>query len=172
MKKEVYKLTEEGKARLEAEHEDLISVQRPRNVEAIKEARAQGDLSENADYDAARDEQARIEGRILEIETILKNCIIISKDDSENVDAVEVGKTVEIEFLATQMKAKYTIVGTIEANPFENKISDASPLGLELTSTVVVEGKTYPKYHKGDVAVYTTESGRQIKVKIVDVTTD
>lgn len=170
MKKEVFKLTEEGKKKLEAEHEDLISVQRPKNIEAIKEARAQGDLSENADYDAARDEQARIEGRIIEIETILKNCQIIGKDDSENQDAVEVGKTIRIEFLHNGKQAEYTIVGTIEANPFENKISDVSPLGQEVTSTVLDEnGKRVPKYHKGDIASYVTEANKAMKVKILDV---
>ena len=167
MKKEVFKLTEEGKKKLELEYEDLISVQRPRNIEAIKEARAQGDLSENADYDAARDEQARIEGRIVEIETILKNCVIIKGE--ADADAVEVGKTVEIEFIGMNLVKKYTIVGTIEANPFENKISDASPIGAELTKTITVDGKQVPKYRKGDVATYTTEQGKQLTIKILNV---
>lgn len=166
MKKEVFKLTEEGKKRLEEELKDLVDVQRPNNVIAIQEARAQGDLSENADYDAARDEQARIEARILEIETILKNCVIINANDA---DSVEVGKTITIEFLDRKEVREYALVGTIEADPFNGKISDASALGAELTKTIVEDGKAKPKYHKGDVVTYVTEKGKAITIKVLDV---
>ena len=168
MKKETFKLTEEGKKKLELELDDLISVQRPRNIEAIQEARAQGDLSENADYDAARDEQARIEARVKELEAILKNCEIIKGDS--NADSVEVGKTVTIKFVKTGLVNKFTIVCTIEANPFENKISDASPLCAELTRTVTGEnGKPQPKYNKGDSVTYVTEAGKTVEIEILDV---
>ena len=167
MSKKDILLTSEGFLELEEELNNLKNVRRPRVIEAIKDARAQGDLSENADYDAARDEQARIEGRIVEIETILKNCVIIKGE--ADADAVEVGKTVEIEFVGMNLVKKYTIVGTIEANPFENKISDASPIGAELTKTITVDGKQVPKYRKGDVATYTTEQGKQLTIKILNV---
>lgn len=168
MKEEVYKLTEEGKAKLEFEREDLISVQRPRNIEALKEARAQGDLSENADYDAARNEQARIEGRVLEIENVLKNCVIIEAE--KHPGYVEVGKKVKVEFVGLGKIEEYTIVGTIEADPFENKISDASPIGVELTKTVVVGTENFPKYKKGDICHFTTDQGKRMEIKILDVT--
>ena len=86
--KRVFELTQEGVDKLKDELTDLIDNKRPQNLEMLKEARAQGDLSENADYDAARNEQARIEARISEIENILKNVKIIK---TSNKDVVEIG---------------------------------------------------------------------------------
>ena len=104
----------------------LKSEDRPRIIEAIKEARAQGDLSENADYDAARDEQAKIEARIQELEYMLEHAKIIEKASG---DKVAVGTTVTVKYVDDDEEEEYSIVGSMEADPFENKISNESPIG-------------------------------------------
>ena len=125
------KLTKEGKAKLEAELRHLIDVDREEVKAQLKEARAQGDLSENADYDAARARQAEVEGRITEIENILANAEIIAekKGDSKKVG---LGSTVEVEYLELGKKGTYTIVGSVESDPFQGKISNDCPLGAAL----------------------------------------
>lgn len=124
-KKEIL-LTSEGFLELESELNELKRVDRPRIIEAIKEARAQGDLSENADYDAARDEQAKIEARIQELEYMLEHAKIIEKSAS---DKVSVGTTVTVKYVDDEEEEIYSIVGSMEADPFENKISNESPIG-------------------------------------------
>jgi transcription elongation factor GreA len=124
-KKEIL-LTSEGFLELEEELNDLKNKKRPEIIEAIKEARAQGDLSENADYDAARNEQAEVEGRIKEIEYMLANAKIIEKNDSH---IVGLGSNVDILYVDDDEKETYSIVGSMEADPFENKISNESPIG-------------------------------------------
>ncbi len=119
-------LTSEGFLELETELNNLKTVERPRIIEAIKEARAQGDLSENADYDAARDEQAKIEARITELEYKLENAKIIEKASG---DVVAVGTTVTVKYVDDEEEEEYSIVGSMEADPFENKISNESPIG-------------------------------------------
>ena len=119
-------LTSEGFLELETELNNLKTVERPRIIEAIKEARAQGDLSENADYDAARDEQAKIEARITELEYKLENAKIIEKASG---DVVAVGTTVTVKYVEDDDEEEYSIVGSMEADPFENKISNESPIG-------------------------------------------
>jgi len=119
-------LTSEGFLELETELNNLKTVERPRIIEAIKEARAQGDLSENADYDAARDEQAKIEARITELEYKLENAKIIEKASG---DVVAVGTTVTVKYVDDDDEEEYSIVGSMEADPFENKISNESPIG-------------------------------------------
>ena len=119
-------LTSEGFLELETELNNLKTVERPRIIEAIKEARAQGDLSENADYDAARDEQAKIEARITELEYKLENAKIIEKASG---DVVAVGTTVTVKYVDDEDEEEYSIVGSMEADPFENKISNESPIG-------------------------------------------
>ena len=119
-------LTSEGFLELETELNNLKTVERPRIIEAIKEARAQGDLSENADYDAARDEQAKIESRITELEYKLENAKIIEKASG---DVVSVGTTVTVKYVDDDDEEEYSIVGSMEADPFENKISNESPIG-------------------------------------------
>ncbi|MBE6133518.1 MAG: transcription elongation factor GreA [Erysipelotrichaceae bacterium] len=125
------KLTKEGKAKLEAELRHLIDIDREEVKAQLKEARAQGDLSENADYDAARARQAEVEGRITEIENILANAEIIEekKGDSKKVG---LGSTVEVEYLEIGKKGTYTIVGSVESDPFQGKISNDCPLGSAL----------------------------------------
>jgi transcription elongation factor GreA len=123
---EKYQLTKEGVNKLEAEYRHLLDVVRPQNTKDIVDARALGDLSENADYDAARDAQARTESRIQEIEAILNNYELIKENSSSKV--VKIGSTLTIKDLTFDEEDKYEIVGSIEANPLENKISCESPL--------------------------------------------
>ena len=124
--KKEFLLTSEGYLDLETELNTLKSEERPRIIEAIKEARAQGDLSENADYDAARDEQAKIEARIQELEYMLEHAKIIEKKSG---DVVSVGTTVTVKYVDDEEEEVYSIVGSMEADPFENKISNESPIG-------------------------------------------
>ncbi len=124
-KENVVYLTQEGLDELKAELDDLINVKRPENIISIKEARSLGDLSENADYDAARNEQAQIEGRIKTIENMLENVSII-KDIPK--DVVGIGSTVSIKYIEDDDEDEYKIVGSQEADPFESKISNESPI--------------------------------------------
>jgi len=150
-----FKLTEAGFQNLKDELETLKEVDRKENLEALKEARAQGDLSENADYDAARDEQARIEARIKEIENILKHSEII-RDTASRV--VMIGKTVNIKFAGNGIEKEYTIVGHLEANPLNGKISNESPLGRALIG-----------HKKGQSVTYKAETGKEITAEIIDI---
>lgn len=127
-KKEIL-LTSEGFLELESELNELKNVKRPAIIEAIKDARAQGDLSENADYDAARTEQAEVEGRIKELEFMIENAKIIEKSGSH---IVELGSTVTINYIEDNEEEVYNIVGSMEADPFENKISNESPIGKSI----------------------------------------
>ncbi len=153
--KEEFELTEEGKQKLELELEDLTTNQRTQNINALQEARAQGDLSENADYDAAKEDQRRIESRILEITNILKHVKIIKKDSSSKVST---GKKVAIKYLETNKEVTCEIVGTIEADPFANKISNDSPLGRGILGKEV-----------SDTVLITTETGREFRVQILAI---
>ena len=123
---EKFQLTKEGVSKLEAEYRNLLDVERPAVTKELVEARALGDLSENADYDAAREAQARIEARIQEIEVILNNYELIKEKGTTK--SVQIGSNVTIKMIDFDETDKYEIVGTIEANPLENKISNESPL--------------------------------------------
>ncbi|MDD6878930.1 MAG: transcription elongation factor GreA [bacterium] len=126
MKEKKIYLTQEGFEELKSELDVLINVKRPENIQAIKEARALGDLSENADYDAAKNDQAEIEGRIKKIEKMLENVEIIEKP---NCDKVGLGTTVSIRYVDDEDETdEYKIVGSQEADPFESKISNESPI--------------------------------------------
>ena len=127
-------LTRAGKEELEKELRYLIDEAREDVKRQLAEARAQGDLSENADYDAARNRQAEVEGRIKQIEDILSNFELIDdeKSSKRKDGRVALGSTVTIRFLETGKEAKYMIVGTVESDPFSNKISNACPLGEAL----------------------------------------
>ena len=122
-------LTQEGLDNLKKELDDLINVRRPENVQAIKEARALGDLSENAEYDAARNEQAVIEARIKQLEKMLENVSIIS---DVSTDSVSIGNTVTIKYVDDEEEDEYKIVGSQEADPFESRISNESPIAQAL----------------------------------------
>ena len=124
-KEETITLTAEGYLELEQELKELKEVKRPEVIKALKEARALGDLSENADYDAARNEQALLEGRIKELEYKLEHCTIA---EGAKGGSIGVGSTVTIEYDDGEVE-EYKIVGSLEADPFENKISNESPIG-------------------------------------------
>jgi transcription elongation factor GreA len=123
-----YLLTPEGLEKLNSELKNLIEVKRKEVIERIREAAAHGDLSENADYAQAREEQSFIEGRIAEIEDMIKNAEIIQSGGNHNV--VTIGSTVTIK--VSGIERKYTIVGSNEANPKESKISNESLVGKAL----------------------------------------
>ena len=128
-KKVVY-LTQEGLNDLKNELNELINEKRPANIQAIKEARSLGDLSENADYDAAKNEQAQIESRIKTIEKMLENVEII-KDIPK--DVVGLGSTVAIKYVDDPDDSdEYQIVGSQQADPFEGRISNESPIAKAL----------------------------------------
>jgi transcription elongation factor GreA len=142
-KKEIY-LTEKGLNELKEELNELKNVKRPENIQALKEARALGDLSENAEYDAARNEQAVIESRIQELEVMLENAVVITE---VKTDTVGLGTKVTIKFIDDNDTDTYDIVGTKEADPFENKISNESPIAKAIIGKKV-----------GEVATVTTET--------------
>ena len=134
-------LTQEGLDEIKKELEELKLVKRPEVIEALKEARAQGDLSENAEYDAARNEQAIVESRIKELEAMVENATVIEKTNS---DVVSIGSNVTLEYVEDNEKEEYSIVGSKEADPFSNKISNESPiakaiLGQKKGATVSVD---------------------------------
>lgn len=134
-------LTEEGLNEIKEELDELKLVKRPEVISALKDARAQGDLSENAEYDAARTEQAVVESRIKELEAMLEKAVIITKMDT---DVVSIGTTVTLEYVDEGDTEEYSIVGSKEADPFSNKISNESPIaraimGLKVGSIVSVE---------------------------------
>lgn len=155
MSKTVYELTQEGVVRLKDELQELKDIKRPENLALLKEAREQGDLSENADYDAARNEQGKIEARVAKIEHILKHHKIIK---SSSGDAVDIGKIVTLKYLSTNKERTIQLVGTLEASPAENKISVVSPLGK------ILIGK-----FKGSKVTIKTPTHRDYELEIMDV---
>lgn len=124
-------LTYEGLRQLEDEIHDLKVNKRKEVAQKIKEAREQGDLSENAEYDAAKDEQRDIEARIDEIDKILKNAEVVVEEDVD-VDVVSIGCKVKIYDMEYEEELTYKIVGSAEANSLKGKISNESPLGMAL----------------------------------------
>ncbi len=131
-------LTKEGVNRLNAELRELIDEKRPAIIKTIQEAREQGDLSENADYAAAKNEQGEIEKRIQEIKDILANYELISenKNNDEN-EKVKVGSKVKLLDLSDDEEVTYEIVGEVEADPDNNKISNQSPLAQAILGKTV-----------------------------------
>lgn len=129
-----HQLTLAGLEEHKRELEKLKNEDRVRNIEALKEARAQGDLSENADYDAARDEQTRIENRIKELENIIKNHVLINGKSAAN----NMGRIVKVKFDDNEIST-FALVGTLEASPLDNKISNESPIGQAIYKAKVGE---------------------------------
>ncbi|HIS11666.1 MAG TPA: transcription elongation factor GreA [Candidatus Onthocola stercoravium] len=151
MKNDKFIMTAEGFLEAETELNELKNVRRLEIIEAIKEARAQGDLSENADYDAARNEQAIVEAKIQELEYKLEHAEIIDNSDK---NIVNLGSTVTISYDDGETE-EYKLVGSMEADPFENKISNESPLGIALL-----------KHKIGDVVeVASPNGGYNIKIE-------
>ncbi len=126
----VFPMTTQGKEKLEKELDSLKTIKRKEVVERIKTARSFGDLSENSEYDAAKEEQAFVEGRITTIENMLRNSVIIENTAANGI--VSLGKTVTFKELPNGDEESYTIVGSAEADPFESKISNDSPIARSL----------------------------------------
>lgn len=138
--KDVY-LTQQGYDEIKKELDYLKLEKRPEVINALKDARALGDLSENAEYDAARNEQAEVEGKITELEAMLERAIIIKE---VSTDKVSIGTTVKLKYIEDDDTEVYSIVGSKEADPFNNKISNESPIakaimGLGVGSKVTVD---------------------------------
>ena len=153
MSKEIY-LTSEGLEELKKELDHLKLEKRPEVITALKDARALGDLSENAEYDAARQEQAIVEGRIAELEAMIENAVIIEKVAT---DCVGIGTKVKIEYVDDNDTEEYSIVGSKEADPFLNKISNESPIAQAIIGLKV-----------GDIAHVSSPNG-QYDVKILEI---
>ncbi len=149
-------LTYEGLRKLEDELEDLKTVKRKEVAEKIKEAREQGDLSENAEYDAAKDEQRDIEARIEEIEKILKNAEVVVEDEVD-LDKINVGCRVKVFDMEYEEEMEFKLVGSTEANSLQGKISNESPVGHALIGAKI-----------GDVVEVETQAGI-IKYKVLEI---
>ena len=150
-------ITAEGLQKLEEELAQRKSVIREEILERIKEARAQGDLSENSEYDQAKEDQGKNESRIVELEQMIKTAVIIDTSASSKEGKVSLGCTVVLKDMETDEEETYTLVGTTEADPFDNKISNGSPVGK------AVIGKKI-----GDVVVAVTPAG-ELSYKILEV---
>lgn len=153
-KEQIIYLTPQGYLDLEEELNDLKQNKRPAVIQSLQEARALGDLSENAEYDAARNEQAQVEARIKELEFKLEHCQVM---DGGKTGAVAVGSSVKINYIDDDEEEEYAIVGSMEADPFANKISNESPIGKAIL------GKK-----AGDICDVVTPNGTY-QVKIVSV---
>lgn len=149
-------LTKDGVKKLKDELRHLIDVERPEVIEQLTFARSQGDLSENADYDAARSRQAEVEGRIKQIEDILATAKIVD-DKPKNSKCVSIGSKVVIRDLNLDRESVYTIVGTVESNPFAGKISNDSLLGSALVGKQV-----------GDKVIVKTANPYEVEILKID----
>ena len=141
MAEKVVSLTLEGKAKLEAELAELKSTKREEIAEKIKVARSYGDLSENSEYDEAKNEQAIVESRIAKLEATLKNAIIVEDDDVAETgdEKIWLGNKVTVLDVEMDEELTYDIVSSIEADPMNGKISDDSPLGKAILGGKVGE---------------------------------
>ena len=146
-------LTYDGLKNMEAELENLKTVRRKDVAEKIKEARGQGDLSENAEYDAAKEEQAEIEARIVQLEKMLRNAEVIDEEEGAK-DTISLGTTVTV--LDEEME--YTIVGSAEADPMNGRISNESPVGMALLG-----------HKKDDIIMIETPDG-EVEFKVLRFT--
>ena len=151
--KEVY-LTQEGLDKLKEELDYLKLEKRPEVISALKDARALGDLSENAEYDAARNEQAIVEAKIAELEEMIENAVVIKE---VSTDKVSIGNSVKIEYVEDNDTEVYSIVGSKEADPFQNKISNESPIAKAILGLSV-----------GDIAHVDSPNGKY-SVKVVEI---
>ena len=151
--KEVF-MTESGLEEIKKELDYLKLEKRPEVITALQEARALGDLSENAEYDAARAAQAEVEGRIKEIEVMLENVVVITGEKS---DVASIGSNVKIKYIDDGEVEEYSIVGSQEADPFQNKISNESPIAKAIIGSSV-----------GSVVEVDSPSGKY-KVEIISI---
>jgi len=153
-KKDECLMTSQGFLKLEEELNELKTVKRPQIIEAIKDARAQGDLSENADYDAARNDQAELEAHIKELEYMIEHAKII---ESAADGTVGMGSKIVVSYVDEDEEEEYEIVGSLEADPFENRISNESPIGKALLNKKV-----------GDIVSVESPNG-SYEVKILEI---
>ena len=149
-------LTYQGLQKLEEELQNLKVVRRKEVAQKIKEAREQGDLSENAEYDAAKDEQRDIEARIEDIEKILKNAEVVVEEEVE-LDKISIGCKVKILDVEENEELEYKIVGSTEANSLKGKISNESPVGKALLGAKI-----------GDVVKVETHVG-ELEYKVLEI---
>jgi transcription elongation factor GreA len=150
-------LTPEGLQKLKDELEDLTTAKRREVAERIKDAREYGDISENSEYDDAKNEQAMLEARIASIEEKLRSATVISADDI-STDQVQVGSYVHVKDSETGKSVQYTIVGSAEADPAERKLSNESPIGRALIGR-----------KKNDVVQVQLPNGKQRELKITKI---
>lgn len=150
-------LTKSGIEKLRQERDLLVNVERPQVIADLQAARAQGDLSENADYDAARERQAEVEARIKEIDVMLQNAQLIDEDDV-NLQVVRPGMRVRMLDLADDEENEYVIVGSFETDPDKGKISNECPLAKAIMGRGV-----------GDVVTVMVEEPYQVKVLEINV---
>ena len=150
-------LTQEGYDKIVAELEELVAVRRKEISERLKEAISYGDLSENAEYDAAKNEQAELEERILKLENMIRKATIINEEEMSS-DRVRVGLTVKVLDVEENEEMEFTIVGSTEADPFEGRISNESEVGKNLL------GK-----QKGDTVQIVVPDGL-LTYKVLDIT--
>ena len=151
-----FPMTAAGKMKLEDELEQLKTVKRVEVVERIKIARSYGDLSENSEYDSAKEDQAFVEGKISSIEGMIRNSVIITEDEL-NTDEVQLGKTVTFKEIPDGDEETYTIVGSAEANPLEGMISNDSPIAKALIG------------RKKDEKVKIQTPGGEMSVEILEI---
>lgn len=151
--KEIF-MTESGLEEIKKELDYLKLEKRPEVITALQEARALGDLSENAEYDAARNEQAQVEAKIKELEVLIENAKIIEK---VRTDIVQIGTKVKIEYVEDKDIDEYTIVGSKESDPFSNKISNESPIAKAIIGKKI-----------GDVVSVDSPNGKY-DVKIIEI---
>lgn len=156
MVEKVYPMTLEGKEKLENELEELKTVKRKEIVERIKIARSFGDLSENSEYESAKDEQAFVEGRITTLENMIRLSEIIDNKNTDK-DEVSLGRTVKFIELPDGEEEEYTIVGSAEADPFSGKISNDSPIAKAIIGKRI------------DDEVVISTPGGDMQVKIISV---
>lgn len=149
-------LTYSGLKAMEKELENLKVVKRKEIAQKIKEAREQGDLSENAEYDAAKDEQGEIEARIAQLDKILKNAEVVDEDEVD-LSSISIGCKVLLYDLEFEEEVDYQIVGSTEANPLSGKLSNESPVGAKLIGA-----------KEGDVVEVSTPAG-MVKFKVMEI---
>lgn len=141
-----HQFTSEGLENIKARLKKLKEVDRPRNIEALKEARAQGDLSENAEYDAAREEQAKIEDDIKQLEEIVRTAIVIE----DEIHSSNIGKMITVEYEDDNEVEEFLLVSSsLEADPMQGKISKESPLGKAVLEANI-GSKVHVKPESGD----------------------
>ena len=157
--------TQEGYDKIVAEHDYLVTVRRPEVTEHLKIARSFGDLSENAEYDAAKEEQADVEAQILKLEEMMRNAKIVAEEEMTG-EQVNLGLSVKIKDLKTKESFVYKIVGITDADPIENRISNQSPVGKALIGKKVGD--------KVDVVIESEDAseGQVLRYQVMEIIKD